>query len=103
MKKLKSFEEFERLLEDRETFLLFAHTENCGVCLSYMPRVEQMAEEKQIPFYEALIEDIPMLRGQLGIFSVPVVLLFRQGKEYHKQARILDLQILEQRMCEVLE
>ena len=40
--------------------------------------------------------------GQLNLYSVPVVILFYNGKEIHRQARIIDFSKLEYRIKQTL-
>ncbi|MDZ5502077.1 hypothetical protein U1303_04425 [Enterococcus cecorum] len=39
-----------------------------------------------------------MLKGQLSLFTAPVVILFHSGKEFHRQARIIDFKQLTQQL-----
>jgi hypothetical protein len=103
MKKLERYRDFEKLIEDKESFILYAHVENCGVCRVDMPKVRALAEIYKMDLYDALMEDLPEIRGQLGIFTVPVAILYYQGREYHRQARIIDMSELEGRIKEVSE
>ena len=38
------------------------------------------------------------LLGELNLFSVPVVILFYEGREIHRQAKIIDFKELNYRM-----
>ena len=44
------------------------------------------------------LENVPMLKGQLSLFTAPVVILFHSGKEFHRQARIIDFKQLTQQL-----
>ena len=101
MQELKTFEDFKDLIQNKRTFLLFSHAKACGVCDVFAPKVEALAEAYGLPLYGALIEDLPELRGQLGFFAVPVLSVYYQGREYHKQARFLNLEEAEGRIQEI--
>lgn len=83
--------------------LVYVHTEHCGVCIADLPRVEGLAERLQIPAYSINPEEMPLLRGQWSLFTAPVVLLFLDGKEMHRQARIIDFKELEYRILQLKE
>lgn len=91
MKELENYLELEDLLEKKETFILYAHSKACGVCEAFLPRVKELADTYRMPLYGALIETLPEFRGQLGIYTVPVLVLYYEGKDYLRQARFLDL------------
>ena len=50
------------------------------------------------PAYFVDLEKVPMLKGQLSLFTAPVVILFHSGKEFHRQARIIDFKQLTQQL-----
>ena len=41
--------------------------------------------------------------GQLSLFSVPVVILFYEGREIHRQAKIIDFDELNYRIEQISE
>lgn len=41
---------------------------------------------------------MPEAVGKLNLYSSPVVILFYQGKEFHRQARIIDFVELDYRI-----
>ena len=44
---------------------------------------------KRLGNYEEILNKIKAV-GQLSLFSVPVVILFYEGREIHRQAKIID-------------
>lgn len=101
MKEVKQFSEYQSLIENKETFILYAHAQACGVCHVFMPKLEELAEIYQIPRYGTLIDHLPEVRGQLSIYTVPALILYFEGKEFHRQARFLDLGEVERRLGEI--
>ena len=57
--------------------------------------------EMNFPAAQVDISEVPEAAGQLSIFTAPVVLLFYKGKEYSREARIIDFAKLEKRMREL--
>ena len=47
--------------------------------------------------------EVPKAVGQLSLFAVPVVILFYEGKEFHRQAKIIDFEELEYRIGQISE
>ncbi|MGJ0279062.1 thioredoxin family protein, partial [Streptococcus pyogenes] len=42
--------------------------------------------------------DVETIAGKLSIFTVPVDLIFMNGKEMHRQARFIDMQRFENQL-----
>lgn len=103
MKKISSYDEFLRAKAEYPKFLLYLSSSTCSVCRGIRPRVEKMAEEFDFPLLEGDVEEVREVAGQLSVFTVPALLLFYRGREYHRQARIPDFNELEKRMAELKE
>ncbi len=101
MKKISDYETLQAIIRTESPFLLYVSTPDCCVCRADYPRVEEMASRKNLPAYHIDAAEVPMAAGQLSLFTSPVVLLFYKGREYHRQARILDFSELDRRMDEL--
>lgn len=102
MKELKNFEEFKQLIEEKETFILYSYLSECGVCDVFVPVVQELSEKYELLLYGASIDNLPELRGQLGVFTIPVLSVYFEGREYHKQARFINLDDVERRIQEIV-
>ena len=60
-------------------------------------------EENNFISYNLEASEIPKAVGQLSLFAVPVVILFYEGKEFHRQAKIIDFEELEYRIGQISE
>lgn len=100
---IQSFNDFEEILNKETYFILYTTSPGCSVCHADYPRVHQLAKEYQFPAYHVDISQIPMLTGQLNLFSSPTVLIFLEGKEHHRQVRIIDFEELTYRLSEIKE
>ena len=45
----------------------------------------------------------PEIIGQLNAFSAPTIILYYEGKEIHRQAKIINFQEIEKRVRQVQE
>lgn len=100
---IKSFGYFEEILNKEPYFILYTTSPGCSVCHADYPRVNQLANEHQFPASHVDISEIPILTGQLNLFSSPTVMVFLEGKERHRQVRIIDFEELEYRLTEIKE
>ncbi|MCW1927191.1 thioredoxin family protein [Bhargavaea beijingensis] len=101
MEQINSFDEWLGTLEEEGTLLLFVKTDNCSVCEGLLPQVAPLEEEYAFPFYLANAAQVPELAGQLSLFTAPVVLLFKEGREFARFARFVPMAELKQRMDEL--
>ncbi|MBF6625044.1 thioredoxin family protein [Aerococcaceae bacterium zg-BR9] len=103
MEKITQFTQLLETIEQVEKVLIYVSTENCSVCTTDKPRVQALVNETKIPAFEIKVNELPEAAGQFQLFTAPVVLLFHQGKEWHRQARIIDFDVLKYRMQQLME
>lgn len=103
MNEVKSFESWQELLAQQEAVLLFVKTDHCSVCDGLYPQVEVLADQYPFPFFYVNVAKVPEMAGQLSLFTAPVVLLFRQGKELTRFARFVPMEQLRKRLDELKE
>ncbi len=101
METISGIEEYQAKIGQEQSFLLFVKTDNCSVCEGLRPQVEAFENDYNLPFYLANAAEVPELAGQLMLFTAPVVLLFRQGKEVHRFARFVPIEELRRRLDEL--
>jgi thiol-disulfide isomerase/thioredoxin len=83
--------------------MIYFGSKTCSVCKSMMPKVENMI--KRYPnIYAIMVEADKSLdiSSKFNVFTVPVILLYIEGKETIREVRIISLDNLEQKNCKVL-
>ncbi|MDO5375296.1 MAG: thioredoxin family protein [Staphylococcus rostri] len=85
-----------RMAQDK--FVLYVMSKGCSVCHADLPRVSALLEDEAIPSAKIYANEIPEAAGQLSLFTAPVVILFDHGREFHRQARIIDFETLSYRL-----
>ncbi|UXR49236.1 thioredoxin family protein [Staphylococcus simulans] len=98
METLKQNDDITQCIESENKFLLYVMANGCSVCHADQPRVEKLVKQLEIPAAQIIVNDIPEAAGQLSLFTTPVVILFNNGREFHRQARIIDFEQLERSM-----
>lgn len=88
-----SYTEYQNLLENKETFILEIMRTDCSACISFKPKITQVAEDYQIEVkyintdhlskdeYNKLFEDT-------GISGTPTVIFYHNGVEETVASRI---------------
>ncbi|WP_199721313.1 thioredoxin family protein [Neisseria weixii] len=74
--------------------LLYLSGTDCGVCHVMKPRVQALAEKHKLTALEIDLTEQTKAASAFEILTIPAVLLYANGKEYHRQARFIDLQAL---------
>lgn len=102
--RLKTLEEVDQFTESHTLSFIYISQQNCSVCHGLLPQVNQLLA--MFPHIEtAYIEtnELPAIAGHFNIFTAPVLLFFVQGKEYIREARIVHMDLLEERLSTIYE
>lgn len=98
---MKSYDELMDTINTQTFFLLYTTSPNCSVCHADYPRVKAIADAAGVMSYTVDVSQVPLITGQLNLFSSPTVMLYYEGKEIHRQARIIDFEELAYRIAQV--
>lgn len=101
---LTSLEEVNTFVENNELAFLYFTTPTCSVCHGLQPQIEKILE--QYPEIRAAHIDstvVPEAAGQYSVFAAPVLLLFVDGKEYIREARIVHTEQLNAQFSRIYE
>ena len=102
--RLPTLEEAEQLIEGNNVAFLYISQENCSVCHGLKPQVKKVMDQyPKIQAAEIRTDDVPEVAGKFHIFTVPVLLLFVDGKEYHREARSVYMQKFDKKIKELYE
>src|SRR5699024_12033795 len=101
MTKMKTFQELETIKniehfidKHQLTFLYFSHP-NCSVCQGLLPQVQQMMNNyPNIQLGHINTRKTPEVAGYFSVFTVPVLLLFFNGKEYILKERFFIINFI---------
>jgi len=77
--------------------LFYFSTPTCSVCKVLKPKILDLLG-KEFPLFRAFyidIEQSPLLAGQLRIFTIPVVLVYFEGKEFIRISRNISIDELK--------
>ena len=101
---LDSIAAIDAFLEEHFLAFLYISRKDCTVCQALLPKVQTLMEDyPQIsPAYidADIVEEVA---GKFSVFTVPVLLLFVEGKEYIREARIVHLDLLKEKLDKIYE
>lgn len=103
--KISDIKTLKQNIDDSELTLVYFGQPNCSVCHGLKPQIDtKLAEFKEeIRFLEVNTLKIPEVAGEFSVMTVPVVLLFVDGKEYLRQARFVPIQSLYDQVKKIVE
>ena len=102
--KIKNIETLNEKVKHSElAFVYFGHPE-CSVCHGLKPQIDKKLSvfKEDINFLEVNTFDIPEVAGEYSVMTVPVVILFVNGKEYLRQARFVPVQQLYEQVEKIV-
>jgi hypothetical protein len=81
-------------IDSHSSILLLISTENCSVCQALDQRLKPWLRKNlnELEYCKVKLEDYPLLRGDLLVFSAPVLLLCQNGKEILRKAGVFSLE-----------
>ena len=87
-------------IESKKPAILYFTSTDCTVCKVLKPKIRELINEK-FPKMKLEFIDIskdPLISGQFGIFTVPVLLVFFEGRELIRKVRNISVSELEQEL-----
>lgn len=95
MRLIESQTELEQLVSENRMTLLYFGSDSCGVCQALKPKIEDLLlgypkiASGRIDTAKSL-----ELAAKHSVFTIPVVLIFAEGKEVIREARHISLREL---------
>lgn len=101
-KELTSIEETEHVLHNHSLVFLYITQPNCSVCHGLQPQIERILQKyPHIYSYRIDASNVTEVAGRFNIFTAPVLLLFVNGKEYIREARIVQTGLLDDKISKI--
>ncbi len=83
------------------SFIYISHTD-CSVCHALLPQVGKLMEKfPEIELAHINSAEVEEVAERFTVFSVPALLLFLEGKEYLREARIVHINLFEERLQKI--
>lgn len=104
MKELKSKNEMDSIIKSNEFVLFYLSKKKCGVCTSLKPKIKMVGDKypKLKQFYIDLENDESII-GQYSLFTIPVVLVFVNGRETIREARYMSVGDIDSRIKRIAD
>ena len=93
-KHLSNMEAFHQIINNNQLVVVHVMRDHCSVCHAVLPQIEDIvASYPNVKLAVINQSDVEVIAGELSIFTVPVDLIFMNGKEMHRQQSKLGLRI----------
>lgn len=100
MNKLVTNIEIEKIIHDNEMVLVYFGGESCGVCRAMQSKVEEILKDYPgIKSAEVDVEKSIMAAASYSVFTIPVILLFINGRETIREARHISIRELDNKIA----
>lgn len=96
MQQLNNLQELEEFLATHPFAFLYVSQPTCSVCQALLPKIKVILE--QFPNLHSAYVDTSLITeavGKFSVFTIPVLLLFIEGKEVMRKARYLSVDDVE--------
>ncbi|MYL64662.1 thioredoxin [Bacillus hwajinpoensis] len=88
-----TLEEAKDGIEHNRLYFLYLYGTNCSVCHALLPQVEDVLKDfPQITQEKLNVHEIPEAAGAFSVFTIPVLLLYVNGKESIREARFVNIE-----------
>jgi len=90
---IDSIESLNNLLAENEITCTLFSQPNCGVCVSIKPQLQKLINQNfpSITLGYVDISKNPEIAGKFTIFTIPVLIIFINSKEYIRKSRIINI------------
>ncbi|MFC4559506.1 thioredoxin family protein [Virgibacillus kekensis] len=96
---LDSMDDVNQFIEGHPLTLLYISRPNCSVCHGLLPQVQDLlGHYPNVQSGHINAAEVEEIAGRFDIFTVPVILVFFEGKEYIREARIVHMDLFEQKL-----
>jgi thioredoxin-like negative regulator of GroEL len=91
-------DDLDRMINSTDALLVYFFSDHCPPCISLRPKVGQLMAE-EFPKMELVLvnsELYPELAASHQVFSLPVIMIFFEGKEFLRFSKYVSLSELKE-------
>jgi len=99
MNNLNSIDDIKNFIKENKFVMLYFSSEGCNVCNDVFPMIEELLKEhSKIVSGHVELHNIPSVASVFGIFTIPAIIIFLEGKEIVRQARYINFIELKEKI-----
>jgi thioredoxin 1 len=91
---------FQEILKENPLLVVDCYADWCAPCRIIAPFIEELSSEYvgRVSFAKVDVDHSPQISQQFGIFSIPTLLFFKNGKLHDQQVGALPKPALKQKV-----
>lgn len=99
--KLQEIDEIQHALNLEGISVLYLYSDLCPPCQALRPKVEALlsADFPKIQLIYADAQQAPALRAAFGVYMLPTILVFADGKEFFRAGSGIGIQELREKLA----
>jgi thiol-disulfide isomerase/thioredoxin len=99
MIELNSIETVKHFIKNNEMALLYISSHECSVCRELLPKIKEvLVKYPRIRSAYIHIMDIPAMAAEYSVFTIPLIILFIEGREMIRESRYISVADFEGRI-----
>ncbi|MBX4263484.1 thioredoxin family protein [Clostridium estertheticum] len=99
MNNLSSIDDIKNFIKENKFVMLYFSSDGCSVCDDVLPMIEELLKKHpKVMSGHVEIQNMPSVAGVFGIFTIPAVIMFLEGKEIVRQARYINFLELKEKI-----
>ena len=103
MNSLNSIDDIKDFIKENKFVLLYFSSDGCSICDDVLPRLKELLKEllkkhPKVVSAHVEIQNMPSVASIFGIFTIPAVIIYLEGKEIVKQARYINFLELKEKI-----
>lgn len=100
MKELNKIEDIKSFIKNNDLAFIYVSSKECSVCSVLLPKIEELLKKyPKIQICHVRLEEVPEISGEYSIFTIPVLILFIQGKETIRESRYVVMEELDRKVA----
>lgn len=103
IKQIKSLQELKDYINYNQVTVIVFSTHTCSVCKALKDKLTKKLEGLKVGYGEVFIEEVEAVTGEYMVFTVPIVLLFIEGKETKRYSAAINSNEFEASVRRYLE
>lgn len=82
---------------------MYFYGDNCNVCLTLRPKIYDLIKKEfpMIKIFQVNAEVESQICAQFSVFTIPVLIVYFEGKEFKRYGRFLSLQEMQEEISRI--
>ena len=91
MNKLDSIDAIKDFIRENKFVMVYFSSDGCNVCENILPRLEEILKKhSKVMSAHVEVQNLPSVASVCGVFTIPTIIIFLEGKEILRQARFIN-------------